>query len=80
MDAPVVLMHGFSRELTIAIMRAAKKAAQENGLDPSGIAFATTTPTNVEWKVGDLLKEVSEEHDFMKKNPPGTAPGMTRMA
>jgi len=75
MDAPVVLLHGFDREQTIAIMRAAKKAAGENGLDPGAVAFATTTPANVEWKVADLLAEVAEEHEFMKKNPPGSSPG-----
>lgn len=69
METPVVLMHGFSNEQALAIMRAARKAAAEAGADAASIAFATTTPTNVEWKVSDLLSEVAEEHAYMKKNP-----------
>ena len=80
MDAPVVLLHGFNNEQALALMRAAKKAAAEAGLDPSSVAFAMTTPTNVEWKVADLLTEVTEEHEYMKNNPPGTAPGGSKMA
>ncbi len=74
MDTPVVLMHGFTSDQAIAVMRAAKKAAEAAGMDPSGIAFATSTPTNVEWKLKDLLTEVADEHAYMKKNPPGSAP------
>jgi len=66
-DERVVLIHGFSREETIAIMRAAKSAAA----DPLGIAFTTSTPTNLEWKLRDLLTEVREEHEYMRRNPPG---------
>jgi hypothetical protein len=80
MEAPVVLLHGFSNEQALAIMRAAKKAASEAGLEPGSIAFAMTTPTNVEWKVSELLSEVSEEHEHMRKNPPGAPPGGQRMA
>ena len=80
MDTPVVLMHGFTNEQALAVMRAARKAAGEAGADPASIAFATTTPTNAEWKVSELLSEVAEEHEYMRKNPPGAAPGGQRMA
>ena len=73
MEAPVVIMHGFTKEQALAIMRAARKAAAEAGADPASIAFATTTPTNVEWKVSDLLSEVAGEHEYMRKNPPKMA-------
>jgi hypothetical protein len=72
MAEQVVLLHGFSSEQALAIMRAAKAAASDSGADPSEIAFAMTTPTNVEWKVSQLLAEVAEEHEYMKKNPPGS--------
>ena len=67
METPVILMHGFSNEQALAIMRAARKAVAEAGADAAAIAFATTTPTNVGWKVSELLSEVSEEHAYMKK-------------
>uniref|UniRef100_A0A7C3I546 DUF3783 domain-containing protein n=1 Tax=Gracilinema caldarium TaxID=215591 RepID=A0A7C3I546_9SPIR len=70
MDNPVIVMHGFSHEQMIAIMRAAKAAAKEMGVDPLSIAFSSSTPTNMEWKLKDLIAEVREEHEYMKKNPP----------
>ena len=70
MDNPVILMHGFSHEQMIVIMRAAKTAAKELGVDPLSIAFTSSTPTNMEWKLKDLIAEVREEHEYMKKNPP----------
>lgn len=70
MENPVIVMHGFTHEQMIAIMRAAKAAAKELGLDPLSIAFSSSTPTNMEWKLKDLIAEVREEHEYMKKNPP----------
>lgn len=66
-DERVVLIHGFSREETIAVMRAAKSVTQ----DSQGIAFTTSTPTNLDWKLRDLIAEVREEHEYMRQNPPG---------
>lgn len=70
MTTPVVLLHGFSSDQVLAVMRAAKAAAAEAGVDPAAIAFAMTTATNVDWKVSKLLEEVSQDHEYMKKNPP----------
>lgn len=76
MDTPVVLMHGFTRDQAIAVMRAAKQAAAAAGCDPGTIAFATTTPNNIGWTVGQLIEEVSQEHEYMKKyGPEGPPPG-----
>jgi alkanesulfonate monooxygenase SsuD/methylene tetrahydromethanopterin reductase-like flavin-dependent oxidoreductase (luciferase family) len=74
MDTPVVLLHGFTDEQALAVMRAAKQAAAGAGRDPASIAFAMTTTTNVEWQVKELLAEVAEEHEYMKQNGPGAAP------
>jgi len=68
-DQRVVMIHGFSREETVLIMRAVKSAVQ----DPAGVAFTTTTPTNLEWKVKDLIGEVRQEHAYMQNNPPGSS-------
>ena len=67
MDERMILIHGFSRDETLKVLRAVK----ENVDDPGGIAFSVTTPTNLEWPVKDLVKEVREEHEYMKANPPG---------
>jgi hypothetical protein len=66
-DGKLILFHGFSREELSTVMRAVKAAVA----DPGRIAFAVTTEANVEWKVKDLAAEVLEEHEYMKKNPPG---------
>ncbi|MFP4267682.1 MAG: DUF3783 domain-containing protein [Spirochaetaceae bacterium] len=65
-DERMILIHGFNREETIAIMRAAKTAVQ----DPQGVAFTTSTPSNLEWKLEDIIGEVRQEHEYMRKNPP----------
>ena len=70
MATQVVLLHGFSSDQALAVMRAAKAAIAETGADPTAIAFAMSTPTNVDWKVSQLLSEVAEEHEYLKKNQP----------
>jgi len=62
----IVFLHGFSQEDALQVMRAVKAVAPE----PEKIAFSMSTPTNMEWKVKDLIKEVWEEHEYMQQNPP----------
>ncbi|GHV75214.1 hypothetical protein AGMMS49942_00350 [Spirochaetia bacterium] len=59
---PVVLLHGFNDEALLAVVRAVKAAAAEAGMDAGSIAFTTSTPTNLEWKVKALIREVRKEH------------------
>jgi ribosomal silencing factor RsfS len=65
-DERMILIHGFSNKEAVAIMRGVKSAVE----DPAGIAFSVTTPNNLEWSVKSLIKEVREEHEYMKENPP----------
>lgn len=65
-DERMILMHGFTNQEAVAIMRAVKSAAA----DPGGIAFSMTTPVNLEWTVSRLIEDVREEHEYMKANPP----------
>jgi len=69
-DERMVLLHGFNNQEAVAIMRAVKSVIE----DPQGVAFSVTTPTNIQWQVGQLIREVREEHEYMKKNPPSTSP------
>lgn len=66
----VVIIHGFTKEEIFSVMRAVKR---EMGVD-SDIAFAMTTPKSVEMKLEDLIKDVREEHTYLKKNPPKRVP------
>lgn len=70
MNDKVIFINGFSQDDTIKMMRAVK-AVMDN---PSDIAFAMGTETNRSWKVEDLIKEVREEHAYMKSHqkPPET--------
>jgi hypothetical protein len=67
MDKRVIFMHGFTNQEALAVMRAVKAAVD----DPGGIAFSMSTPTNLDWKVSQLIQDVREEHEYMKTNPPG---------
>ncbi len=63
MDKKVILLHGFGDEDLLAAVRAVKAALP----DSENIAFAAATPTNLEWKVRELVEHVSEEHEEWKK-------------
>lgn len=63
-DERMVFMHGFSDQEALAIMRAVKGVAT----DPAGIAFSVSTDNNKSWSVEDLINEVREEHEYMRKN------------
>lgn len=62
-EQKVVILHGFQPEEALAAMRALKSALASAG----DAAFATTTETNLGWKVGDLIDHISEEHRQYRK-------------
>jgi hypothetical protein len=61
-DTPVIILNGFNSDEINKIMRAIKNV---EGLPR--IIFATTTKTNVNWKMGDLIKELTQEDFEVKK-------------
>ena len=63
MEDKVIFINGFTRDETFAIMRAVKGVID----NPGDIAFSMGTETNRSWLVGDLIKEVRQEHEYMKK-------------
>jgi hypothetical protein len=64
---PVVFLHGFEDEALLAVVRAVKAAAAEAGMDGKNIAFTSSTPVNLEWKLKALIREVRKEHDHFRK-------------
>jgi hypothetical protein len=73
---PVVFLHGFEGNTLFYLVKALKKAASEAGLDAANIAFTSSTPINLEWKVKALIREVRKEHEYFKANPlPAKTPG-----
>lgn len=60
-DFRAVLLHGFSQEEALTIMRAVKAL----GLQGSLPAFATSTPNNIGWSLSELFGHLEEEHRQM---------------
>ena len=71
-DGKVILIHGFSNEDAFRVMRAVKAAVA----DPGEIAFAVSTPTNLDWRIKDLVDQVRLDHEYMKQNPPDPQKGI----
>lgn len=65
----VILLHGCSSEEIHTILGALRNTfGNEKYRD---YAFCTSTPTNMDWKLKDLMDDVWEEHEYMRENPPG---------
>lgn len=62
----VVVMHGFSQDEALIVMRAIKSALKVQ----NEVAFAMSTETNMAWKLSDLVEHVREEHEFMTQPQP----------
>ena len=58
----VIYFHGFERDDVFKIIKAIKGSVSK----PGEIAFSTSTPTNLEWKIKDMVAEVREDHAFFK--------------
>ncbi|MFP4509358.1 MAG: DUF3783 domain-containing protein [Spirochaetaceae bacterium] len=63
----VVIMNGFTYEEITKIMRAVKLLFDT----PKDLIFAKTTEQSLEMKLSDLIIDMSEDHEFLKANPPG---------
>ena len=66
----VVILHGFSNEQIYAILKAVKREIP----DAEDVAFATTTVHSLQMRLQDVISDVTQEHAYMKKNPPGQTP------
>ena len=59
----VILFHGFTREELMLLINLLNSYPQV----PRDIIMATTTETSLQWKVRDLIKELTKEHEYFKK-------------
>ena len=64
----VVIMNGFTHDEIHRIMRAVKGEFEP----PRDLIFAMTTEQSLEMKLKDLIVDMSEDHEYLKKNPPKT--------
>ena len=63
-------MHGLSYAEIDLVMRAAKKELE----NPRDVIFAKTTDNSLSMKVRDLIEDLSEDHEYLKNNPPEIPP------
>jgi hypothetical protein len=57
----VIVFHGFSKEKLSKVMEAVKKVS-----DGDDVIMAVSTPTSLEWKLKDLIEELTKEHQYFK--------------
>jgi hypothetical protein len=62
-EQKIVILHGFSPEEALVAMRAIKGALPS----AADAAFATSTETNMSWKLKDLFDHVSKEHRLYRE-------------
>lgn len=62
----VILMNGFTQPEILQIMRTVKSMYE----DPQNLIFATTTKNNLNFTLRDLIQDLSEDHEYLRKNPP----------
>lgn len=71
-DGKLVFFHGLSQDEAVSAMRAVKASLP----DGQGVAFAMSTPSNLNWRVDELVEHVLEEHRAMTgSGKPSPAPG-----
>ncbi|MFP4067209.1 MAG: DUF3783 domain-containing protein [Spirochaetaceae bacterium] len=66
LDNKVIIMNGFSQEEIVSIMRAVRRLFD----NPRDLIFAKTTPKSVNMVLKDLIVDMSEDHEYLKNNPP----------
>ncbi|AFG37063.1 DUF3783 domain-containing protein [Spirochaeta africana] len=66
LENKVVIMNGFTHEEIHRVMRAVKQEFEA----PRDLIFAMTTEQSLEMKLKDLIVDMSEDHEYLRKNPP----------
>ncbi len=66
LDNKVIILNGFSYEEINSIMRAIKPLFE----NPRDLIFAKTTEKSVEMVLKDLIVDMSQDHEYLKNNPP----------
>lgn len=62
-------MHGFDYAEIDLIMRAVKKEVE----NPRDVIFAKSTENSLKMKLAALIEDLTEDHEYLKKNPPPVA-------
>jgi Domain of unknown function (DUF3783) len=63
MSDKLIMFHGFNQEEALGLL----KMIKANLAEPREVAFCMTTENNLDWKIRDLIADVTEEHAYMMK-------------
>jgi lysophospholipid acyltransferase (LPLAT)-like uncharacterized protein len=58
----IIVFHGFSKKQLNKVIEAIKKVSEGEN-----IIMAVSTPTSLEWKLKELIEELTKEHEYMKR-------------
>ncbi|NCB02004.1 MAG: DUF3783 domain-containing protein [Spirochaetia bacterium] len=62
----VVIAHGFDKDEILRLMRAVKNEFTKE----VDIAFAMTTENSLKRNLGEVVLDISGDHQYLKENPP----------
>jgi hypothetical protein len=60
----------FSRRL-LRVVAAAKQQPEAQQVSTGDLIFAKSTENSLEMKLADLIEDMSEDHAYLRNNPPG---------
>jgi hypothetical protein len=71
-------MNGFSNDEIVLIMRAVKGLTKSSSpelppalpIPAADLIFAKTTPNSLTMVLGDIIADMSQDHAYLKANPP----------
>ena len=74
MDYRVMIMHGFENADIDRVMKAVREALGR----PKDLIFAKSTPNSLKMQLGELIQDMSEDHEYLKNNPPDLSGGTAK--
>ncbi|MFW5689742.1 MAG: hypothetical protein ACOC1U_09225 [Spirochaetota bacterium] len=63
----------FSKRL-LRVVAAAKGTPESAQVSTGDLIFARSTPSSLEMKLADLIADMSEDHEYLRNNPPPRQP------
>jgi hypothetical protein len=60
-------------EQALANIAAARKLPEAKSVSSADLIFAKATPNSLQMKLADIVADVSEDHEYLRNNPPPEA-------
>jgi hypothetical protein len=59
----------------LKVIGAAKQLPETQNVSTKDLIFAMTTENSLQMKLADLIEDMSEDHEYLKNNPPNAGTG-----